>query len=253
MKRFVYLCLLSLVLISCVDTVNERVTDVADRYGAIVKRDSVGKTVYFIFSADSAFEGGDTILKVLDKHDIKGSFFLTGNCLRMHEHQDKINRIISDGHYVGGHSDKHILYADWNNERTNMVSDDSLKRDLTANYVELAKFGIKKHDAPYYLPPYEWYNEQNIKAIREWGLVPVNFTTGLYTSDDYTTPDMTNYKSSQDLIDVLMKYEEMHTLNGCIILIHPGTLPLRTDKLYHRLDEIVTTLKSKGYQFDRLK
>ena len=253
MKRFVYLYLLAMVLLSCIKTTNESVSDVADCYGAIVKRDSTKKTVYFIFSADSLFEGADTILRVLDKHSIKGSFFFTGNCLRMPEHQDKISRIISGGHYVGGHSDKHILYADWDKERTNMVSDDSLKRDISANYVELERFGITKDEVPYFLPPYEWYNEQNIKAIKDMGLVPVNFTTGLYTSDDYTTPDMANYKSSQALIDVLMRYEETHTLNGSIILIHPGTSPLRTDKLYHRLDEIITSLKSKGYQFDRLK
>ena len=254
MKKLFLLCLFSIVLLSCVKTSTASVLDVADSYGTIVKREGVGKTIYFIFSADSLFEGADTILNVLDKHEIKGSFFFTGNCLRMPEHRDKINRIISSGHYVGGHSDKHILYADWDRMRTNLVSDDSLKQDLTANYAELAKIGIKKSDAPYYLPPYEWYNTQNVEAIREWGVEPVNFTPGTVTFDDYTTPDMVSrYKSSQELIDALMKYEQTHTLDGRIILIHPGTNPKRTDKLYYRLDEIITTLSSKGYTFDKLR
>lgn len=227
--------------------------DVTDSYGAVVKRVGVGKTIYFLFSADSLFDGADTILKVLNKHDIKGSFFLTGNCLRMSEHKETIKRVISAGHYVGGHSDCHILYADWDENRTNLVSDDSLQRDLIDNYVELAKFGIKKTDAPYYLPPYEWYNVNNVKAIREWGLVPINFTTGLFTSDDYTTPDMPNYKSSQELMEILMEYESKHSLDGTFVLIHPGTSPGRVDKFYNRLDEIITTLVSKGYTFDKLK
>jgi hypothetical protein len=41
-------------------------------------------------------------------------------------------------------------------------------------------------------------------------------------------------------------------LNGGIILIHPGTLDIRTDKLYLRLDEIIKRLKAKGYSFERL-
>lgn len=253
MRKLLFICLFFAVLLSCAKTSGVSFTNVNDRFGTIVKRDGVGKTIYFIFSADSMFEGADTVLNVLDKRKIKGSFFFTGNCLRMQEHHDKINRIITDGHYVGAHSDKHILYADWDKNRTNLVSDDSLKLDLTANYEELAKFGIKKTDAPYYLPPYEWYNEQNVKVIKEWGIEAVNFTPGTCTFDDYTTPDMGNYRSSQELIDALMNYEQKNTLDGCIILIHPGTNPKRTDKLYHHLDELINLLSSKGYKFDKLK
>jgi len=245
----------AMALVACGDK-GSRHTDFineCDSYGVVVKRIGVGKSVYLMFSADSLFEGADTILNVLDKHKLKGSFFFTGNCLRMPEHRDVIKRVISGGHYVGGHSDKHILYADWDRMRTSLVSDDSLKQDLTANYAELAKIGIKKSDAPYFLPPYEWYNAQNVIAIREWGVVPVNFTPGTVTFDDYTTPDMANYKSSQELIDALMNYEQTRTLDGRIILIHPGTSPKRTDKLYYRLEEIINALKSKGYQFDKLK
>jgi peptidoglycan/xylan/chitin deacetylase (PgdA/CDA1 family) len=81
----------------------------------------------------------------------------------------------------------------------------------------------------------------------------VNFTPGTCTFDDYTTPDMGNYRSSQELIDALMNYEQKNTLDGCIILIHPGTNPKRTDKLYHHLDELINLLSSKGYTFDKLK
>jgi hypothetical protein len=54
------------------------------------------------------------------------------------------------------------------------------------------------------------------------------------------------------LIDQLYAFEKENTLNGGIILIHPGTHAERTDKLYLRLDEIIKTLKKKGYSFERL-
>lgn len=226
--------------------------DVTDRYGTVVRRSGVGKTVYFVFTADSAFEGAPIILDALKKHNAKGSFFLTGNCLRMSEHEGVIRRIIADGHYIGGHSDRHLLYADWDTVRTNRVTSDSLIRDLRANYVELERFGITKESAPYFLPPYEWYHAENVNAIREFGVIPVNFSSRLRTSDDYTTPDMTNYRSSQELVDQLFRYEAEHTLDGAIILIHPGTSPLRTDKLYLHFDDILQRLTTLGYTFSRL-
>lgn len=248
----VILLLSLMVLLSCAMHKTDKPEYITDSYGAVVKRADVGKTIYLIFSADSMFEGADTILKVLKKHDIKGSFFLTGNCLRLQEHEKTIKRLIAESHYVGGHSDGHILYADWDKNRRNLVTDDSLKLDLDANYVELARFGITKEAAPYFLPPYEWYNKQNIQAIKDYGIIPVNFTPRTYTPDDYTTPDMSNYKSSQELLSKLMEYEHENTLNGAVILIHPGTSPKRTDKLYYHLDGIIETLKSKGYKFDKL-
>lgn len=250
--RTALLLFLLLFLLSCAVQKSETPEYLTDSYGAVVKRGDVGKTVYLIFSADSLFEGADTILNVLKKHDIKGSFLLTGNCLRLQEHKETIKRLLAEKHYVGGHSDKHILYADWDVNRTNLVTDDSLKCDIEANYDELQRFGIKREQAQYYLPPYEWYNKQNIQAIKDYGVIPVNFTPRTYTPDDYTTPDMSNYRSSQYLLDKLMEYESKNTLDGAIILIHPGTSPKRSDKLYYHLDRIIETLKSKGYKFARL-
>ena len=228
-------------------------TEVCDKYGAVVKRGNVEKTIYLLFSADSLFEGGGVVLDVLRKHDVKGSFFFTGNCLRMSEHREIICNVLRMGHYVGCHSDSHLLYADWDAVRTNLVSDDSLCNDISQNYVELQRIGVSKKDAPYFLPPYEWYNSQNISAIRKMGIVPINFSIGLLTSDDYTTPDMgTRYKSSQQLVDLIFEYEQKYSLDGCFMLVHPGTSPLRQDKLYNRLDEIITKLKSLGYTFSRL-
>jgi hypothetical protein len=63
---------------------------------------------------------------------------------------------------------------------------------------------------------------------------------------------MPKYRSSKQLIDNLFKYEAKHGLSGKIVMVHPGTSPLRTDKLYNRLDEIMTRLESLGYSFKRL-
>ena len=84
------------------------------------------------------------------------------------------------------------------------------------------------------------------------GLTLVNLTPGTATNADYTTPDMDNYRPSDYLIQRLASFEERWGLNGAMILIHPGTAPERTDKLWQRLGEIISYYKEKGYTFNRL-
>ncbi|MCL2598272.1 MAG: polysaccharide deacetylase family protein, partial [Paludibacter sp.] len=223
-----------------------------DTQGATVKINSGHKTIHLIFSADTAFEGGESILQTLNKNNVKASFFLTGNCLRKKSLEPLIRKIIKQGHYVGGHSDNHLLYASWDNRQQSLVAPDSLIADLRQNRIELEKYGINTSQARYFLPPYEYYNRENVRLIRSMGLIAINYTPGIHTPADYTTPDMPNYKSSQELIDQLFAFEKEHGLNGSIILIHPGTENSRTDKLYLRLDEIIKQLKNKGYSLERL-
>ena len=223
-----------------------------DAFGAIVKMNTDRKVIHLIFSADTQFEGGEQILQTLTKNNVKASFFLTGNCLRDKDFEPLIKRIIKTGHFVGAHSDNHLLYAPWDNRQKSLVSADSLINDLRKNMDELEKYGLDVSQIKWYLPPYEYYNRDHVRLIASQGQNTVNFTPGLRTAADYTTPDMPNYMSSQALIDQLFAFEAEKGLNGSIILIHPGTHPDRKDKLYSRLDEIIKNLKKKGYGFERM-
>ena len=213
---------------------------------------SEAKVIYLIFSADSMFNGGASILKTLDKNKIKGSFFLTGNFLRMASQRSIIEKIVFDGHYVGAHSDKHLLYAPWEKRSKSLVSADSLITDLKQNYRELAKFGIEPSSAVWYLPPYEYYNKESVNLISSLGLKTINYTPGTATPADYTTSDMANYRSSAELIRRLFDYEKSSGLDGAIILIHPGVEAGRPDPLFEQLDDIIKRLKKMGYEFRRL-
>ena len=226
---------------------------VKDSEGAIVRIDADRKVIHLIFSADDTFEGAQPILHTLEQNGVKASFFLTGNCLRDERFKPVIRDIIRQGHYVGGHSDNHLLYAPWDNRHQSLVSPDSLIADFKQNMLELAKYGIDMEKVRYFLPPYEYYNKEHVRLIEsQLGQTVINFTPGLPTAADYTTPDMPNYRSSQELIDRFFAFEKEQGLNGSIILIHPGTQESRTDKLYLRLDEIIQHFKQEGYVLERL-
>ncbi len=220
-----------------------------DRYGAIIRVNPDEKKIYLLFSADSLFNGGAAVLDILKRQGIKGSFFLTGNCLRMEEHKALIERIIAEGHYVSGHSDRHLLYAPWEKRDSSLVSFETVQADMVANLKELERFGIRSEDATWFLPPYEYYNAESVAALEALGMNVINLTPGTATNADYTTPDMPNYRSSDRLIEALYQFEKKESLNGAMILIHPGVQEVRTDALYKRLPEIIRKLKRQGYSF----
>ena len=228
--------------------------DEIDSHGALIRKGSDEKTIYLIFSADEFGEGFDYILNTLDDHRIKGSFFLTGNFLRNKKYSAVTKRIITGGHYLGPHSDGHLLYIPWENRDTLLVTKEQFNVDLKKNCRELSRAGLKKQKPEYFLAPYEWYNSAISRWSAEMGLTLVNLTPGTGTGADYTTPGMSNYKTSEELIRRLYSFEAdtPQGLNGALILIHPGTDPERTDKLYLRLGEIIEYFTKKGYIFNKL-
>lgn len=104
--------------------------------------------------------------------------------------------------------------------------------------------------AHFFIPPYEWYND----SISDWthalGLQLINFSTGTKSTADYTTPDMKNYRSSEEIMQSIK--QRSPDLNGFILLLHIGTDPKRTDKFYTRLGELIEYLNEKNYKFVKI-
>lgn len=208
-----------------------------------------------VFTGDTFLEGTEAILDALKKYGAKGSFFLTGGAIELGGAAGMIDRIVGDGHYLGPHSDKHLLYCDWGNRDSLLVSQEEFESDLLANYHGMERWGITKGAAPYFIPPYEWYNAEIVRWTEELGLTLVNFTPGLRTAADYTFPEMgLRYLSSEEIYESLMEYEETRAsgLNGFIILIHMGTDSRRKDKFYDKLNVILPQLTAKNYSFERI-
>ncbi len=226
-----------------------------DGEGAIVRFDREKRNVYLLFSADEHFEGASHILEVLNSKDVKASFFLTGNCLRNKANAKIIQRIVDEGHYLGPHSDAHLLYNDWVVRDSLLVSKALFTTDLQHNMAALKPYGVDLSTVTWFLPPYEWYNKQIVNWSENLGLRLISFTPGIGTNADYTTPEMKNYRSSQTILNGLWKYEETHPygLNGALILIHPGVHPHRTDKLYLHLGEIIDEMRERGYEPERVR
>jgi peptidoglycan/xylan/chitin deacetylase (PgdA/CDA1 family) len=185
---------------------------------------------------------------------VNASFFFTGRFYRNPSFQPIIQRLRRDGHYLGAHSNDHLLYNDWTRRDSLLVSRDSFARDLEQNYAAMAAYGIQKEEAPFFLPPYEWYNDTIARWTGELGLQLVNYTPGTLSHADYTTPAMKNYRPSEVIFRSIVEYEGRSAagLNGFVLLLHVGTDPARTDKFYHQLPQLLGWLKKENYRAIRI-
>lgn len=218
--------------------------------GGIVQGAQSKKEIALVFTGHEFADGASTIKKALNENKIKASFFLTGNFYR--QFKNVVRGLQKDGHYLGPHSDKHLLYADWEERNKTLVSQDEFEKDLLENYEAMTSAGLNVDESRYFMPPYEWYNQEISNWAREMDVQIVNFTPGTGSNADYTTPDMKNYKSSDEIFNSILKHEESDNLNGFILLTHIGTDSKRADKFHDRLDELVKTLKTRGYHFVRI-
>lgn len=223
-------------------------------HGGVVRMDSTRREIYLVFTGHEFADGGERIRQALRNNNAKASFFFTGDFYREAAFARLIGDLRRDGHFLGAHSDRHLLYAPWEKRDSLLVSREEFFADLRANYLAMEKAGIPPGDAPCFLPPYEWYNE----AISEWtrraGLTLVNFTPGTLSNADYTYPAPgARYVPSDSIVARILALAEASPsgLNGYILLMHIGVDPRRPDKLSDRLDALLAELRRQGYAFRR--
>lgn len=221
------------------------------RDGGIIRTDPSVRHIDFVFTAADKADGADRIISTLRKYNIKGGFFFTGEFFELYP--DVVRRLVAEGHYVGSHSYGHLLYAPWGKRDSLLVTRQEFEEDMFKSYKVLREFGIT--DAPYFIPPYEHYNATISSWARQLGLQVINYTPGTLTNGDYTTPGMSRYFSSKEILGKIREYERTDPdgLNGHIMLIHFGTDPSRTDKFYDKLPGLIRELRRKRYSFTPLK
>lgn len=221
-------------------------------YGAIVRGDMAKKQIALVFTGDEFADGGAFIARTLKENGINGSFFLTGRFYRNRKFRNIIKTLITNGNYMGVHSDMHLLYCDWAKRDSLLVTHEAFTEDLKNAYGELRNWKIEKDSARFFLPPYEWYNETISKWTDQMGLQLVNFTSGTRSTADYTYPEMgSKYVDSERIYNSILDYEQGKDagLNGFLLLVHIGTDARRKDKFYARLPELINALKGRGYEF----
>jgi peptidoglycan/xylan/chitin deacetylase (PgdA/CDA1 family) len=222
--------------------------------GGIVRGPTSSQRLAVVFTGHGYAEGGETILKELENHKARASFFFTGDFLTNLSFKPLVQRVVRGGHYLGPHSDKHVLYCPWEGAKKTLVTHAEFKSDLESNLLKIERFGVPRAQVRYFLPPYEYYNQEIADWAKAMGLTLVNFTPGTRSNADYTGEADKNFVSTKAIFEsiVLKEQQDPHGLNGFILLLHIGSGPGRVDKFAARFGELLDYLGSKGYQFVRV-
>jgi peptidoglycan/xylan/chitin deacetylase (PgdA/CDA1 family) len=232
--------------------------DFSYNHGGIIRGDSTKKNIALVFTGHEFAEGGDFIASTLQQQRIKASFFFTGYFYNNPSNEKLISRLLTSRNFLGNHSAKHLLYCDWNNRDSLLITKFDFLGDLfplTETLGHLAERIEQPNYKPafikYFLPPYEWYNDSISTWCKEADIQLINYTPGTLSHADYTTSKDKNYRSSETIYNSIINYEKTKPagLNGFVLLMHIGAGPGRTDKFYYRLPALIRYLKQKGYHF----
>jgi endoglucanase len=226
---------------------------IRDNYGAIIRGDVNAKKLALIFTGGDFGESTQPILDILKKRNIQAGFFVTGNFIRNSELGPLLVRAVAEGHYVGPHSDSHPLYASWEERDKTLVTAEFFKKDLKKNIAALSALGALNRDqATFFVPPYEYYNGDQIRWSRELGITLFNLTPGCGSNRDYIREGAPHFISAQKIYDDILAYEKKdpHGLNGFILLLHLGSG--RKDPFHPMLGPLCDELTKRGYEFERI-
>lgn len=222
--------------------------------GGVVRGSRTEKKLALVFTGGEFGEGATEILDALQARGVKASFFVTGDFTAQPSHAAYLRRMVADGHYLGPHSHAHLLYCPWEDRNQTLVTREQFRDDLKRNIRELTRFGADRRSMRFFIPPFEFYNEQIVTWTCQMGLLLVNFTRGTRSHADWAPEGHRSFLPSQAIYQGILDYEAGNPdgLNGFLLLMHVGSGPQRADKMHPYVAPLVDELHLRGYTFVRV-
>lgn len=164
----------------------------------------------------------DKILDVLEKYNIKATFFVIGNNVDLYS--KPLKRAVEAGHEIGNHTNSHILLEKLNNE--------SIKAEINQCYKKV--YSTTGYSMNLLRPPCGKTNDQVINIAKELG-----YKTILWNVDTHDW----SHATMKEIVDNINK----NVIGGDIILFHDYISG--SQNTVGALDVIIPMLHEKGYEF----
>lgn len=173
-------------------------------------------------SFDVVWGNEDTamILSILEKYNIKVTFFLTGAWVE--RYPEDVKAIAAAGHDLGNHSatHKHMSQLSKDDSRDEIIKVHNKVKELTGIEMNLFR------------PPYGDYNNRLIEVVNEMDYHCIQWDVDSYDWKDYGVED------------IIRRCTENNNLkNGSIILMHNGA-----KYTPEALEKVIIGLMDKGYE-----
>jgi len=187
--------------------------------GAIWRINKDKKAIYLTFDDGPIPEITPAVLDILDKHNIKATFFCVGQ--NVVSHPDIYADIISRGHTVGNHTYNHLKGFECKTE------------DYIANITEAAKY----IDSKLFRPPYGRIKPKQLRLLRK------QYTVVLW---DLITRDYNSLLKPEFIMSNIRKMSR----NGSVIVFHDSIKAQKN--LFAVLPQAIEFWQQEGYKFEVL-
>lgn len=182
--------------------------------------DTEEKKIAISFDAAWGAEDFYKIMEILDKHEVKTTFFMTGEWVE--NYPECVKTLVEKGHDLGNHSATHpdMTTLSKEKQKEQIMQVHNAVKELTGYEMELFR------------PPYGAYNNDLIRTCYEIGYFPIQWNCDSLDWKDY------------DANTIIKNVCENKNLGpGAIILCHNGA-----KYTAEALDALLTNLENQGYE-----
>jgi len=211
------------------------------------------------FDGCSLNNGTTPILRILAEHEIRATFFLSGNFIE--KYPQLVAAIMDQGHEVGNHLFRHVHLTTWEENGRH-----DLRPEITRDY--FLNLLVKNEELFYRITGQRlgrlWrapYGETN-EIIDHWAwekgrYIQVSWTRdyqrgkSMDSLDWVSQPESSRYLSAEQIRDRLVGFDDgvPGGANGAIILMHIGSLRLDDPPAWTVLGDIIRRMRKKDYVF----
>lgn len=164
------------------------------------------------------------ILKILKKHKVQVTFFMTGGWVS--SYPDDVKAIAKAGHDLGNHSENH--------KQMSQLSASECEEELMSVHEKVKE--LTGQDMVLFRPPYGDYNDNLIQTANGLGYHVIQWDVDSLDWKDYGT---------DSILNTVLNHK--HLGNGSIILCHNGA-----KYTADALDALITGLKEKGFELVKI-
>lgn len=182
--------------------------------------DTTENKVALSFDAAWGAEDFMNIMNVLEKHEVKVTFFMTGGWVE--DNPECVKELVKRGHDLGNHSEHHYdMTTISESEKTSeLLSVHNKVKELTGYEMFLFR------------PPYGAYDNAVIKNVYAHNYYPIQWSVDSLDWKDYGV---------ESIINTVCNHKALGP--GAIILCHNGA-----KYTAQALDEMLTNLENQGYE-----
>lgn len=186
------------------------------------------KKVYLTFDDGPTPDVTEWVLGVLQKHNIKATFFCIGN--NIENHPEIFKKVVLAGHSVGNHTYNHV--NGWNTDTPTYLSNaDKAEQSITSRFPKFTENKL-------FRPPYGRIKKAQAKALLGKGYKIIMW--------DVLSADFDPFISTEKCLTNVIR----NTRAGSVIIFHDS---LKASKnLKYALPKVIEHLKAEGFVFDAI-